>query len=544
MIRHCTIILLALLLSCESDPISSNRVFKGVVSTASPEATKAGYDILLQGGNAIDAAVAVSFVLAVTEPAMSGLGGGTQVLLALPNQSPVSINGTTFSPDSTPRNLTKDELRYHRRSSIPSTVKTLDFIWKKYGSGKIGWPKLLEAAIDYAENGFVVGNFRHKVYKKYEGALKRSTHNTHFFLMPDGSIPAPGDTLRQPILAKTLRQLAEHGAKDFYQGKIAELIAEDMKNNEAWIDLEDLNNFPEPKELSPVHTTYRGFDVYSQPPPCGGWTALLVLNLLEESKKEDLVYGSITRFHHLSQALHLAHKNRKEAPIENMEDYSKAVGQKISKAYAHELLSGKKMGKGIQIQEESGGETTHFSIVDKDEMAVSVTASINAYFGAKAASSKLGFLYNTYMNDFELGDTSHPFAIGPNKMAYSSMSPTIVQKNGSTRLVLGSPGSARIISTVAQLTQLWIDSDLGIEEIVSSARLHAVNGKIYVEAIENIPNSWLTNMRKHNFEIAFPSYDLKEGALNPYFGGVHAIAKESGVWVGTADPRRDGSVMK
>ena len=511
----------------------------GVITSASSEATQAGMEILQKGGNAIDAAVAVSFALGLTEPAMSGLGGGTQILLSIPNKKPISINGTTWSPAATPIDATKTDLTYHRKSTIPSTVKVLDYAWRKYGSQKITWADLLQPAIDYAEKGFAIGPFRHKVYKKYEKALRESPYATAYWLMPDGTIPAIGDTIYQPVLAQTMRRLAQKGAADFYQGEIAQLIAQDMATNQGWITLEDLQNFPDPIELEPLKTSYRGYDIYTQPPPCGGWTVLMILNLLESFDKNDL-NNPESRAEKLLQALHIAHKNRSDLPVEDLKNYTTAIQEKISKAYATKLLEDfSKIEQPTFSNQTDNGETTHFSVVDKNGMAVAVTASINAYFGAKAAAPKLGFLYNTYMDDFELGQPEHPFAIRPQAMAYSSMSPTIVQKDGATVLVLGSPGSARIISAVAQITQLWIDSDLGIKKIVAMPRFHAVNGKMYLENIEN-HSTTIQNLRKKGFEIAFPTYDLMQNERNAYFGGVHAIAKENGRWKGVADIRRDG----
>jgi len=541
MIRYIILLILSvfLLAACHSSEKSSEARNPGVVSSATPEASAAGYDILKKGGNAVDAAVAISFVLGVTEPAMSGLGGGTQILLALPGQKPIAINGATLSPAATPEDATRADLTYHRRSTIPSTVKVLDYIWKKHGSGNIDWADLLAPAIRYAEQGFEVGQFRHKVYKKYEQVLKRSPHHTQQFLLPDGSIPAPGDRIYQAVLAQTLRRLAKEGADDFYQGQIARDMAEDMAANDGWVTFEDLKSFPDPVELDPVHTNFRGYDVYSQPPPCGGWTVMLALNMLEEYSSQELQFGTQSRFEKVLTALHLAHQDRKEAPITDLINFQEFVEQKTAKLYARQLLENYQPPGKAELFEEKEGETTHFSVVDKNGMAIAVTASINAYFGAAAASPKLGFLYNTYMNDFEIGHPEHPYAIKPGKMNYSSMSPTIVQKNGKTRLIIGSPGSARIISSVAQLTQLWIDSGMGIHDIVSAPRLHSVNGKIYVEKTD-IRSEWLKSFREQGFEIAFPTYDLVTNGLNPYYGGIHAIAWEKGQWVGVADPRRDG----
>ncbi len=513
---------------------------QALISAATPEAVEAGLEIMEKGGNAIDAAVAVSFALGVTEPAMSGLGGGTQMLIASPGEVPFSINGSTISPAATPTDATEELLRFHRRSTIPSTVKVLHKAWKEFGSGNITWAELLQPAIRFAENGFEVGEFRHLVYHKYEKELKTSPYNTRLFLLPDGSIPATGDTLRQPVLAQTLKRLAESGAQDFYEGKIARMIAEDMQAHGAWISFEDLKNFPEPALLPALHSTFRGYDVYSQPPPCGGWATLLALNLLENFPPSSLAAENPLRGRNVLLALHLTHTARKKLPITDFQRYDEQIQKRLDKNFAKELLR-----NGLPVlthsKNEKGGETTHFTVVDKTGMVVAVTTSINAYFGAKAASEKLGFLYNTYMNDFETGNPDHPFAIGPGRQNYSSMSPLIVQKDGQTVLAIGSPGSARIISTVAQLTQLWIDHHPPLDQLLAMPRFHAQDQKVFYEQRSISPQD-RAYWRSAKFEIAFPNYDLTLNGLNAWFGGVHAAALENGTWKGAADPRRDGTV--
>ena len=190
----------------------------------------------------------------------------------------------------------------------------------------------------------------------------------------------------------------------------------------------------------------------------------------------------------------------------------------------------------------SWGETTHFSVVDGDGMAVAATASINAFFGARAASPELGFLYNDYMREFVLSDPSHPFALRGGAMPYSSMSPTIVGEGGVPALVAGSPGSARIPSAVAQVIQLWIDEGLPVDEAVAAPRLHVVpDDEAYVErtAVE-VADA----LARAGYRVVAPEADLALGGLNAYFGGVHALARGPAGWNGAADPRRDGAVRR
>ena len=192
-VNYFLLVFIVLLMSCHN----KNDKILGVVSSATPEASIVGEQIFLKGGNAVDVAVAVSFALGVTEPAMSGLGGGTQVLLSLNNGIPIAINGTTLSPKNTPTHI-KDTLSFHRRSTIPSTVKVLDYIWKTYGSGKLSWNDLLIPAIELAENGFEVGDYRAKVYNEYKDKLVSSKFNTSYFLIDGINIPEKGDVLKQP----------------------------------------------------------------------------------------------------------------------------------------------------------------------------------------------------------------------------------------------------------------------------------------------------------------------------------------------------------
>jgi len=515
------------------------ETFLGVVTSATPEASQAGEKIMKMGGNAVDAAVAVSFALGVTEPAMSGLGGGTQVLLSLKNQPPIAINGTTFSPQNT-MVTSEDTLTYHRRSTIPSTVKVLGYLHKKYGSGNVTWKELIYPAIELAKNGFEVGEFRAKVYEKYEAKLQGNKHHTSLFLINGDVAPKKGQILKQPVLARTLERLAEYGAEDFYTGQIAQNISEDMQNNNGWISLKDLKEFQDPKELTPLSIEYGDYTIYSQPPPCGGWTTLLILRLLEEESKNDKI-----KTDDLVKALYLAQNDRRTDPVTDLLDYDSIVHVKLSTQYVTQLLSASQgFPNSDGISSNNSGETTHFSVIDSQENVISVTASINAYFGSLAASEQLGFLYNSYMDDFVFGEPGHPFALRPNAMAYSSMSPTIVQKNGENQVVIGSPGSSRIISTVGQLTAKWIEKQ-DIVDVVHNPRIHVNRNKVYFEKKKDTSLVTDNLAQEYGLRFHFPNEDLvSQEGLNPYYGGVHAIAKENGSWIGASDPRRDGQSIR
>lgn len=517
-----------ILASCHS---TGSKTKSAALASATPEATKAGLEVLNNGGNAIDAAVAVAFSLAVTEPAMTGLGAGIQMLVSIPGEKPFMINGTTYSPSLTPITASEDDIQYHRRSTIPSFVKTLDFAFKTYGGGTVTWQEALQPAIDQAKNGFKMGRFRAKVYRKYEKQLLNSPHHMQHFLV-NGKIPEEGQVLVQPVLAKTLQRIANVGADDFYKGEIASRIAKDMEDNGGWISLKDLNEFPTPKVIPALESSYRGYQIFTSTPPCGGWVVLLALNLMEQMD------ANLNRTEQLIESLALAHSERQAYPINDMVNYQNEAAARISKEKASELIHSPTLNV-LDENSEGTGETTHFSVVDDQGMLVSVTTSINAYFGSRAASPSLGFIYNSYMEDFIYDDKNHPFAVGPNKMAFSSMSPTVVRnKQGGNVMATGSPGSARIISAVAQTIQYWVDVKSDINEAIRVPRVHVTGNKVYFEKQDTTFNSWLV---AHGYKLTHVKNELGADNLNPYFGGVHAVAYENGSWVGAADPRRDGT---
>jgi len=503
---------------------------QGVVAAASPEAAAAGGEILAAGGNAVDAAVAVAFSLAVTEPAMSGLGAGMQVLLMAPGGKPLVLNGTTFAPAATPAEADPAQLRGHRLAAIPTTVRTLDHAWRRHGSGRITWAQLLAPAIRQAADGFVLGDFRHKVLLRHAADLAASPSARALFLQADGSVPPAGTLWRQPVLAGTLRRIAEHGADDFYRGQIARVIAADMAAHGGWITAADLAALPPPREQAPLHGTFRGTDLYTLPPPCGGWVMLLALNLLERHPAALLDPGSPDRDEAVLRALMQAHTHRREFPVRDMVNHGPETTERTSKEQAA-ALAGKE-----------SGETTHFSVVDRDGLAVAVTTSINTYFGAWVATPELGFLYNDYMKEFEAGQPDHPFALRPGAMPYSSMSATLAVRGGRPVLAVGSPGSARIISAVAQVTQRWLDGQ-PLAAAVAAPRLHVVPpDRLYVEdpAAAAATAAWRAGA---GWELRTFATDIARGDRNAYFGGVHAVAFEEGRWTGAADPRRDGAVV-
>ncbi len=498
----------------------------GVVAAPSPEAAQAGILIMESGGNAIDAAVAISFALGVTEPAMSGLGGQTQILLAAPGAEPILINGTSFAPAATPDGATAEDITGYRATTVPTTVRALDFAWRRFGSGRVAWADLLAPAIRFAERGFVPGPFRRRVWEDFAKELAENPAARRFFLLPNGTPPGQ-QAFAQPALAATLRRLAEGGADEFYNGTIAREIAADMEANGGWLSLADLQGLSDPVVLPALESGYRGYRVYSAPPPTGGWVVLKVLDLLNGRSPRRLAPGRPERTVELAEALRAGHRERRDEPVRDLIDYGPEVRRKLGRSAAVPLGDG-------------DGQTTHFSVVDPEGMVVAVTASINYGFGAKVAHAALGFLYNDYMREFVLGDPDHPYALRPGAMPYSSMSPTVVTRRGRPVLALGSPGSARIISAVVQVGELWMDGFARIEEAVATPRIHVVPDSALF--LEDPAAADAVALEQAGFVLVAPRADGAPGALNPYYGGVHAVAFERGQWIGAADPRRDGVV--
>lgn len=512
---------------------AQGQEFAGYVSSASPEATQVGVDILENGGNAFDAAVGVALALGASEPAGSGIFGQTVMLVQPATGEPYVIQGSTLSPADIPKNVTRAQLVGGRTAStIPSNLKVLSYTHKNYGSGKFSWQELLEPTISLYENGFVVGPFRFRAFSHYGMGLKGQDEAAQIFLKPDGTAYQIGETFKQPLMAKTLARIAAKGADEFYSGDMAREIDEDMAENGGWITYDDLANFPDPQIVPAIKSTYRGHEVISLPPPFGGWIMLQILNLLEAETEEAITEDNAARRIALLNAMRLGHGSRVHTPVPSFYNYDDDISIKLSKEEAARMIDHYKNG--------AGGETTHFSVVDGDGNAIAVTQSIDNYFGALVVHPTLGFLYNNYMQSFRLNDDGSPYVLKENEMPLSSMTGTIVRKDGETKMVLGSPASARIISAVAQVTSYWIDVEEDIEKAVSAYRVHVVpEDRAYIEG-PSISNELLNGIADYGFNLRRPAYGVSDSQYDPYFGGVHALAKERGEWAGTADPRRDG----
>ncbi|MBT6036310.1 MAG: hypothetical protein HOH18_07520 [Kordiimonadaceae bacterium] len=513
--------------------VAQEKKFAGYVTSSTVEATEVGVEILEKGGNAFDAAVAVSLAVAASGPASSGVFGQTVMLVQPADGEPYVIHGTTLSPASIPDNVTREQLTGGRTAStIPSTLKVLSYTLKNYGSGNFSWEQLVNPSVKILEEGFKVGPFRHKAFNYYGLGFKDQKEAAEMFFKPDGLPYQLGETFRHPIMAKTMQRIAEKGADEFYKGDMAKEIAADMAINGGWITYDDLANFPDPKIVEPIKSTYRGYEIVSLPPPFGGWIMMQILNLLEAQTPEAIDTDDAERRIALLNAMRLGHGTRANDPVPGFYDYDADVSIKISKREATRMLEHYKSGMG--------GETTHYSVVDGEGNAIAVTQSIDNYFGGLTVHPQLGFIYNNYMQSFRLKDDGSPYVLKENEMPLSSMTGTIVKKDGETQMVLGSPASARIISAVAQVTSYWIDVEKDIKNAVDAYRVHVVpDNKAYIEG-PIVDSALLKAMAKYDYSLNRPSYGVSDSQYDPYFGGVHALAKQDGKWAGAADPRRDG----
>lgn len=503
---------------------------RGMVSTQHYHATEAGAAMLAADGNAVDAAVAAAFALGVVEPAASGLGGQTMMLLHLEEAGrKFSLDGATRAPNRTPPGELEraEQLRGHRATTVPSTPAVLAHALKHYGTKTLA--EVLEPSIRLAEEGYRISPLQHFLTRREIKHLKG--HSGGQFFLKGGTRSYPiGALFRQPTLAATLRRLAEAGVEDFYQGEIARTIHDDMVANDGLIRDDDLAQIPWPTERRPLAAPFGPLRVFTFGPPGAGRTLIEAINLLnqfpEAQRDPDSPDGALLLAHVIRKA-NLDRSDRPEDPalfaqeLELAEDITDV-------AYA------KQVAKRIRSRIKSQGETTHLSAMDRDGNVVALTQSIERVYGSFAASPELGFLYNNYMSAFEYRDITHPYYLRPNAVPWASVAPTIVFKGRQPWLSIGSPGSERIVSAILQVL-LRLERGATPFDAVEAPRLHcSIQGKVSLEATrmrDDIPRL----LQRHGFDI-----DVRD-PYSFYLGCVQLVLHENGEFVGVSDPRRDGS---
>jgi gamma-glutamyltranspeptidase/glutathione hydrolase len=461
----------------------------GLVVTVSPPGSDVGLAVLKKGGNAVDAAVATAFALAVTHPAAGNIGGGGfMVVYPGGKAEPAVIDYRETAPAAATKTMFgKDESPYtHKAVGVPGTVRGLALAHQRFG--KLPWKELVMPAVRLAEEGFPLDSHLASSLNGIVGVGDEFPELRRVFGKNNGTEDwATGDRFVQKDLARTLRLIAEEGPDAFYKGKIADLLAAEMKRGSGLITKADLEAY-QAKLRTPVHGTYRGYDVYGAPPPSSGGTCLVeMLNILENFNLRSHGRWSPETLHLLVETMRRAYCDR--ARYLGDMDFVKIPPHLTSKDYARELAKtispdcatrSEDLAKDIPLARE-GDSTTHFSVIDKDGMAVANTYTLERSYGSRVVVRGAGFLLNNEMLDFNWrpGVTDREGSIGtepnqivPGKRMLSSQTPTIVARNGKVVLITGSPGSRTIINTVLQVVVNVIDFDMDVQAAVDAPRLH------------------------------------------------------------------------
>ncbi len=467
----------------------------GAVIATSKFATEAGMQVLRSGGNAIDAAVCVGFTMAATHPVAGNLGGGGFAIIRMADSRLFSLDFREIAPGKASRTMYLDaagkvvpklSLDGYLAAGVPGTVAGMGAMRDRFGTKPLA--QLMKPAIDFAEKGFVISARNAETFKEHQPRLTKYASSRKYFLKPDGSTYQEGERLVQKDLAKTLRAIAQQGPKAFYEGSIAALIEKEMQANGGIIGKEDLKRY-QPIWREPVRGTYRGYEIVSMGPPSSGGTHIIqMLNILEGYDLKAMGPNSAAAINVMAEAMRFAYADRSEfmgdpdfvkVPLETL----------IAKEYAERLRGRITAGKATPSDQvrpgtsfvKEGTNTTHYSVVDRWGNAVSITYTINDYYGSAAAVDGAGFLLNNEMDDFAVkpgvpnlygligGDAN---AVEPYKRPLSSMSPSLVLKDGQVLAVLGSPGGPRIITTVLQVMLNLIDHGMTLREAVDAPRVH------------------------------------------------------------------------
>ena len=470
----------------------------GMVVSTSSQASEAGIEILKKGGNAIDAAVAVGFALAVTSSSNGNLGGGGFLVASFANGLSITLDHREKAPSNAHTNMFLNDSGsvipgmslYSRASSgVPGTVDGLIRVLEDHGSGNISLREVLNPAIELAERGFFLSYFeanRLNVYKKF---FERNKAASKIFIRSDGEPWEKGQKFIQKDLAKTLKKIARYGRDGFYSGTVAQLIVQEMKRGNGLITKEDLHNY-ESKYRPPIFGTYKGYEIVSMGPPSSGGALLInMLNMLENYPINTISWNSSNYIHLLTEVERRAYADRAEH-MGDPDFWDVPISMLTSKKYAKSRIKNIDLNKATPSSSVSASkktsyespETTHYSVVDRWGNAVSVTTTINLGYGNGCVVEGAGFFLNNEMDDFSskpgvpnafglIGNEAN--AVEPEKRPLSSMTPTIVLKDSKPFIVIGSPGGSTIITTTMQTILNVVDHDMDIKEAVCASRFHS-----------------------------------------------------------------------
>ncbi|MEQ5802326.1 gamma-glutamyltransferase [Halomonas sp. H10-9-1] len=526
----------------------------GMVATSHFLASEVARDVLAAGGNAVDAAVVAGFALAVTQPRSGNIGGGGFMLISdeesgeviaidYRETAPAAAFETMFQ-DQDGEAVTERSRFTHLAAGVPGTVAGLALALEQYGT--LSLAEALAPAIRLAEEGFVVPPRFVKGLNDTRARFEAWDASMTTFFKEDGSAYQVGEVFRQPDLAATLRRIADQGAREFYEGETARLVVAEMERHGGLITAEDLAGY-QPVIREPSHGTYRGHDIYAMSPPSSGGAHIVqMLNILEEYPIGELGFGSAESMHLMAEAMKRAYADRSEF-LGDTDFIDVPLAGITSKEYAAELRAqigdqatpSAEVAPGNPFDYESN-ETTHFSIVDDGGLAVSNTYTINFSYGSGIVVDGAGFLLNNEMDDFS-AKPGVPNAYGliggeankvePGKRMLSSMTPTIVKRDGKNFLITGSPGGSRIITTTLQVLMNVIDHDMNIQSAVSAPRMHHqwLPDEIRIEAGFSPDTLSLLEQRGHTV------------SQQPAMGAAQSILIDDGMFYGGADPRRSTS---
>jgi gamma-glutamyltranspeptidase/glutathione hydrolase len=480
-----------------ADKVHATVAEHGMVVAQEKIAAQIGADILRQGGSAVDAAVATGFAMAVTYPRAGNIGGGGFMVIHLAGRNEdVAIDYREAAPQATRRDIFlgadgKPDNTKSRDSAlsigVPGTVAGLSLALEKYGSGNFTLAQLVKPAIDLARDGFALADDMADTLPDGQRRLSHWPASTKIFSHPDGTSLRDGDQLVQSDLAAALTAIAEQGPSGFYQGPVAEKLVKAIDDAGGIMTLDDLKSY-QAIIRTPVRGSYRGYDIISMPLPSSGGTVLLeTLNILEGFPLGDLKPGSATSLHLLIEAMKRAYADRARylgdpafvnAPIVTLIAKDYAAKQRANIDLNHATASAEVFSPAPPHE---GGNTTHYSVVDSLGNAVSNTYTLNFPYGVGLVAEGTGVLLNNELDDFTAAPgASNAFGLvgyeanlpGPGKRPLSSMSPTIVLKDGKPVLVTGSPGGSRIISTVLQVIVNVLDYHMDVAAAVAAPRLH------------------------------------------------------------------------
>jgi len=479
--------------SCRAASLAPVAAEHGMVVTAQHLASRVGVDVLKKGGNAIDAAVAVGYALAVVYPAAGNLGGGGFMTLQLADGRKTFLDFREKAPLASSANMYLDPAGHvikglsttgHLAAGVPGTVSGME--WARVQYGTLGRSALLAPAIALAERGFVLEQGDVDLLRTATDSFKKDPASAGVFL-DKGEAFAVGQRLVQKDLAKTLRAIRQQGADGFYKGRVGHALVASSRAGKGLIIQADLDQY-QTRELAPVECDYRGFHVVSAPPPSSGGVVICeMLNILEGYPLKELGYHSAQAVHYQIEAMRHAYVDR-NSTLGDPDFVQNPLARLLSPAYAEQIravIDPHKAGVSNEIRPgtapHEGSNTTHYSIVDRWGNAAAVTYTLNDWFGAKVMVPTTGVLLNNEMDDFTVkpgvpnlyglvqGATN---AIAPGKRPLSSMSPTIVTQDGKPLLVLGTPGGSRIITAVLQTLINTIDYRMNVQEAVDAPRFH------------------------------------------------------------------------